>query len=142
MFSCFFGALQYFPFGSILEGSFFKKGAYLEFGADEGAYSRGGLIELLQYCIVRILAEFIYVKLVYFKNTHKVSSTTANGFVCSALNNSSSLSFLANLPPPVTLEQLGARILAQERFERMQVSGISVIKYSSPFFFISWRKTF
>eukprot|EP00795_Rhopilema_esculentum_P012737 gene12737-3463_t len=30
---------------------------------------------------------------------------------------------IANLPPPVTLEQLGARILAQERFERMQETG-------------------
>lgn len=30
---------------------------------------------------------------------------------------------IANLPHPVTLEQLGARILAQERFERMQETG-------------------
>jgi len=28
---------------------------------------------------------------------------------------------LANLPPPVSKEQLGARILAQERYEQIQV---------------------
>ena len=32
------------------------------------------------------------------------------------------LSFIANLPPPVTKEQLGARILAQERYEKIQVA--------------------
>ena len=36
---------------------------------------------------------------------------------------------LANLPPPVSKEQLGARILAQERYEQIQVKADYRVAY-------------
>ena len=52
------------------------------------------------------------------------------GTLFDSLHTSCELHFVpsANLPPPVSKEQLGARVLAQERYEQIQVSYSNILK--------------
>ena len=58
------------------------------------------------------------------------SQLYCTGTLCDGLHTSCELRFVpsANLPPPVSKEQLGARVLAQERYEQIQVSYLNILK--------------